>query len=188
MTDYAFIESRDGKKMNRIIFEEPYWNRFVSDTGNWQEFQRKPYQVKIEKAFPDKIYNVPEKPGVVYNILEDCEESILKADYVVTGLMGEMWLISCKDLCGYEVNEVEIEVTPKLVYTKSGDRTYYGVRIPLDTAFSVETLKYGKLKGNANQDRVPHGEGDYIICTSFDAGDFRIVNGQIFHKMYELRK
>lgn len=188
MMGYASIGFRDGKEMNKIIFEEPYWNRFVADTGNWQAFQRKPYQVQIQKALPDKIYNVSEKPGVVYNILEDCEESIAEADYVVTGLMGEMWPISRKDLCGYEVDETAIDETPKPVYTKSGDRTYYGVKIPLEADFFVETSKYGKLRGNAKPDKIPHGEGDYIICSSFAEGDFRIVNGQIFDKMYLLRK
>lgn len=186
--DYVSIEFRDGKEMNKIFFDEPYWKRFVADIGNWQEFQRKPYQVQIQKALPDRIYNVAGKPGVLYNILEDCEESIAETDYVVTGLMGEMWPICRKELCGYKVDEAVIDETPKPVYTKSGDRIYYGVRIPLGTVFSVETSRYVQLKGNANPDKIPHGEGDYIICTSFDEGDFRVVNGQIFHKMYTLRK
>ena len=176
------------KGNNRVIFENEDQSNLIADLKNWNMYRRKQYQVKIQKALPDKVYNVSGRPGVVYNILEDCEESVAAADYIVAGLLGEMWPISQKDLCGYDADVNEIDEIPKLFHTKPSDKTYYGILIPVTVPFSVETGKYGRLNGNAKPDEIPHGQGDYIICTSFDEGDYRIVNGQIFNKMYELQK
>ena len=171
--------------MDTIIINEGY-KAILENKENWQKWRKRIYPVKIQKAVKDKIYNVPGKAGVTYNFLEDCEQSLENAAYIVTGLAGEIWPITEKDLASYEVNPEDIGIEPKEFYTKPNGKEYFGIKIPADVTFSVETKHFGVLNGNANGHKIPHGTGDYILCTSFDSENFRIVNGHVFDKMYEL--
>lgn len=178
------IKFRDGREMNRIFFEDGTWEKRVGKPENWGKFKRKSYQVKLQKAMSDRVYNVPGTPGVVYNFLEDCRETVADAGYIVTGLLGEMWPIGRESLAGYDAEEKDISEEPKSFWTKSGERVYFAIQIPLEVKFSVET-SYGLLKGNYATDEIPHGKGDYLVCNSFAEGDYRVINGAIFHEMYE---
>lgn len=169
--------------MNKIWIENPYWKKRIADYDDWKVYRRKKYQVHIQKADRNRIYNVPECPGMVYNVMEDSHESLEHADYVVTGLLGEMWPITKKSLQGYEVSEEEITASPRVFYSKLSDIKYYAIQIPKDVLFMVSMEKYGVLKGNAVGRE--HGIGDFLLCTSFQKEDFRIINGQVFDKMYE---
>lgn len=140
--------------MNVICINDKEWQEKVADSHNWAVYRRKRYQVKIQKAIPDKEYNVPGKKGVVYNCLEDSEEPVEKADYVMTGLVGEMWPIAEKYLSGYEAQPSDIEEEPKEFYTRISDRRYFAIHIPAHIPFSVNDEMYGVLKGNSNTDRV----------------------------------
>lgn len=170
--------------MNKVIFEDEKWKAYVTDICNWKEIRKKRYQVKLQKALPDKEYNVPGRPGIVYNILENCEEIIAEGHYIVTGLLGKMWIISEEYLDGYEVEKEEIGEEPKVFYAKTSDKIYYGLHIPINVSFAVEIPEYGTLKGNSDLDSIPHGAGDYLVCNSFNKGDYRIVSGAVFHRMY----
>ena len=66
--------------------------------------------------------------------------------------------------------------------TKENDIVYYAFQIPTDKKFSVILSSGIELQGNV--DGVEHGTGDYLVCTDFEAKDYRIVNGSIFDKMY----
>lgn len=172
--------------MDSIIISEQHWIDVVENKSNWQKWRKRIYSVKIQKAVKDKIYNVPGKKGVIYNFLEDCEQSLENAAYIVTGLAGEIWPITEKDLSSYDVNPEEIGIEPKEFYTRPNGKEYFGIQIPAEILFSVETKHFGVLHGNARVNEISHGEGDYILCTSFESENFRIVNGHIFDKMYEL--
>lgn len=182
MMDYVFIRFQGGK-MNKIWIEDPQWEEKAADSHHWRVYQRKRYPVKIQTADRNRIYNVPDSPGIVYNFLEDSYESLEHADYVITGLLGEMWPVTKKNIQGYEASEEEITDIPETFFSKASDARYYALQIPDNISFTVQTEKYGDLKGNVAGRE--HGNGDFLICTSFQKQDFRIVNGQIFDEMYE---
>lgn len=172
--------------MDSISINDEYWKNVIENKANWQKWRKRIYPVKIQKAIKDKIYNVPGKAGVTYNFLEACEQSLENAAYIVTGLAGEIWPITEKDLDSYDAKPEDIGIEPKEFYTRPNGKIYFGIQIPVQTLFSLETKYFGVLHGNANAYEISHGKGDYILCTSFDSGNFRIVNGHIFDKMYEL--
>ena len=65
---------------------------------------------------------------------------------------------------------------------------YGGAQLP--EAFSkpyIDDLPQLSIYMEKGTDGV-FGKGDYILCTSFDSRNFRIVNGHIFDKMYETIK
>ncbi|MDO4188233.1 MAG: hypothetical protein Q4D29_04515 [Lachnospiraceae bacterium] len=159
----------------------------INDLSLWKNYTRKSYEVLIQMADVNQVYNVPDKPGYVYNFLEKYETYVKGYDYVVTGLLGEMWPIRTGALDGYDVDNISsISCTPKKIKTKVIGNTYYGICIPVGYEFSVSLSKETIMHGNAPG--VEHLSGDYIICSSFENGDYRIINGSIFDKMYEVKK
>lgn len=68
----------------------------LADASAWRFFRNRSYRAQIEKANCEKIYNVPGKKGVVYNIFEDAYETVVSDGYVVTGVCGEQWPIGKK--------------------------------------------------------------------------------------------
>lgn len=168
--------------MSKIIIETQGIEGFTFKSETWKVYYRNIYDVKIEKAFSDKIYNVLGRAGIVYNFLEDSYESVKGADYVVTGILGEMWPITKESLCGYDIRADEITDKPITVKTKKRDTQYFAIRVPKECKFIVVLEQMGELKGNQNM--IEHGDGDYILCTSLEKEDYRIINGQVFHKMY----
>ncbi len=151
----------------------------------WKQYHRKQYYVQIQKAKSDRIYNVKDKVGVVYNFLEDVEALIDGYDYIVTGVAGEMWPIHKAALCGYEIDNIDsIGIEPKQYKSKARDITYMAVCIPVKHKFQIQ-LESGTIL-NGNTEGVEHATGDYILYTSLDKKDFRIINGNIFDQMYEL--
>lgn len=170
--------------MNHIWIEEE-WQEKIAQQENWFACQRKKYAVSIQKAVRDKEYNVPGRPGYLYNCLEDSVESLESADYIVTGLLGEMWPITEKNLASYDVEGITLSEEPKQVFTKAATMIHYALQIPVEVPFAVEVSWCGKLNGNARAEEIPHGTGDYLVCTTPEEGDYRIVNGAVFKKMYE---
>jgi hypothetical protein len=168
--------------MSKIIIETQLIEEITFNSESWKVYYRNSYDVKIEKAFSDKIYNVPGRAGVIYNFLEDSYEPVKGADYVVTGILGEMWPITKESLCGYDIKANEITDNPITVKTMKRETPYFAIRIPKECKFSVVLEQMGELKGN--RDMIEHGKGDYILCTSFEKEDYRIINGQVFDKMY----
>ena len=62
--------------------------QWITNSKDWKLYTNRSYRAKIQKADPTRIYNIPGKPGVVYNYLEDSYELVGFA-YVVTGIAGE---------------------------------------------------------------------------------------------------
>lgn len=167
---------------------------YILESDNWHLFTNRSYRAKIQKGHANAVYNVPRKPGIVYNILEDSFEPVNDACYVITGAAGEMWPISEKALSKYDIAPEQITDEPQEVCTIPTDTVFAGIRIPADTAFTLE-VDYGEkciLKGNRNE--IEHDVGDWILVPTKkvnekympdfeDAG--RIVNGKIFDVLYQ---
>ena len=118
------------------ISENIKW--IMDSTKKWQLYTNKSYKAKIQLASSSQIYNVPDKAGVVYNCLEDSYEKVGDKGYVVTGLAGEMWPIGESAVKKYNVNPSSVTLEPKEVDTVETDTVYAGIRIPLDTKFTLE--------------------------------------------------
>lgn len=167
---------------NKIVFPHET-NINVDDISMWKKYKRCSYTVMIQKASSDIEYNVKGKKGVVYNKLEMAEESVEGFDYVVTGIVGEMWPITRDALIGYEIDdESEIEDYPKPFMTKRADSEYYAIMIPGEIKFQVHLANGIVLNGN--KEGAQHGNGDYVLCNSLELKNYRIVNGDIFDRMY----
>ena len=168
-------------KVNIAMLPNEY-DDILTNKDMWRMYTRKSYEVKIQTAKVDKEYNVHGKPGIVFNKFEKVEADVTGYDYVVTGVSGEMWPIHESSLKGYNASPSEIKATPSVFTTKENDIVYYAFQIPTDKKFSVILSSGIELQGNV--DGVEHGTGDYLVCTDFEAKDYRIVNGSIFDKMY----
>ena len=165
----------------------------LKDGTKWNLFTNKSYQAQIQKASSDKVYNVPDKKGVVYNFLENTYEKVGDEGYIITGLLGEMWVIPPKSLKKYKIIEKDITNNPQPVMTVETDDVFAGIQI-LNDEFTLE-VDYGeKAILNGNRKGVAHGTGDYIIvATKLENGQYipdfedsgRIVNGAIFDKLYK---
>lgn len=146
--------------------------------------RRKKYEVQIQRVVKGTEYNVPGQTDVVYNFLEQCYESTLDADYIVTGTMGEMWPICSDALAGYEIDdEKRIEIYPKKYESKSRDEVYYYIQIDVNQQFELTLSSGAVLHGNA--EGVEHDAGDYVVFTSMEKKDYRIINGVVFSRTYE---
>ncbi|MBQ8079866.1 MAG: hypothetical protein IJ236_07930 [Oscillospiraceae bacterium] len=169
--------------------------RWITGTNEgWALYTNRSYRARIQKADPDRIYNVPDTPGVVYNILDDSYEKVGSTGYVVTGAAGEMWPIGEGALRKYKVSPEEITSDPMPVDTVELDTVFAGIRIPVETTFTLE-VDYGEkalLKGNRPD--IAHGDGDYVLvaaklCDGRYVPDFtdsgRVVNGAIFDILYK---
>lgn len=169
--------------------------RWITSAGSqWKLYTNKSYRAKIQTADRSRIYNVPGYPGVVYNFLEDSYEKVGETGYVVTGAAGEMWPVGEGALRKYNVDKEAVTAEAMEVETIEIDTVYAGIRIPVQTEFTLET-DYGEkaiLKGNRKG--IGHGDGDYVLvaCKLIDGRyepDFddsgRVVNGEIFEKLYK---
>ncbi|MBR4320564.1 MAG: hypothetical protein IKP69_11070 [Oscillospiraceae bacterium] len=167
----------------------------TDNSAQWKFYTNKSYRAKIQRADSQQVYNVADKPGVVYNCLEDAYEKVGNTGYVITGIAGEMWPIGENAVKKYNVNPDNITAEAMEVDTVELDTVYAAIRIPADTRFTLE-VNYGEkavLQGNRSD--IEHGEGDYVLVTAkltdgvylpdFDDSG-RIINGVIFDKLYKL--
>lgn len=171
--------------------------RYILNDANWFACKNQAYCVKIQKGDPARVYNVPEKAGVVFNILERTEEPVKEGNYVVTGVAGESWPISVKALRKYDIAPEDITFEPQSCMTKPVDTVYCAIQIPAATAFWL-CVDYGEivtLNGNSEPESVPHGTGDYVLVEAkqdaegkwfpdFESNSQRIINGAIFETLY----
>ena len=174
------------------ISENIRW--ITSDSTLWKFYTNKSYRAKIQTADSQRMYNVADKPGVVYNCLEDAYEKVGDSGYVVTGIVGEMWPIGEKAVKKYNVDSRNITAEPMEVDTVELDTVYAAIMILSDTMFTLE-VDYGEkavLRGN--RPGIEHGEGDYVLVVAKKVNgaytpDFddsgRIINGAIFEKLYK---
>lgn len=166
----------------------------TSDSKRWKFYTNRSYRAKIQIADSQQVYNVPGKPGVVYNYLEDAYEKVGDTGYVITGIAGEMWPIAEKAVKKYNVDPEVITSEPMEIDTFELDTVYAAIMIPIETQFTLE-VDYGEkavLRGNRSG--IEHGDGDYVLVVAkLVNGDYlpdpndsgRIVNGAIFNKLYK---
>jgi hypothetical protein len=133
----------------------------------------------------------------VYNFLEDAHYVTSSEKCIVlTGTAGEQWVITAEKLQktymlnGEPIvgNVAEIFATEQVVETKAGAEVYFAEFLPVEQKMSVKT-SWGEVL-QANRDGVPHGDGDYIVCSSKEDGapnhdDRWVVNGLVFANTYE---
>ena len=164
-------------------------------SGEWQLYVNKSYTAQIQKGRSDRVYNVPGKKGVVYNILEDSFEPVNDDCYIVTGAAGEKWPISAQALRKYDIRPEDITDEPQEVKTiPNKDAVLAGILIPADIQFTLQ-VDYGEcaeLKGN--RPGIGHADGDRVLVAAKKTEngyvpDFddcgRIVNGEIFGILYQ---
>ena len=163
------------------------------DAAAWTIVRGRIYTVQLQTADPARVYNVPGRPGVVYNQFEDSYAEVNPEGYVVTGVAGEMWPIGAGALRKYDIAPEQITAEPQPVSTKPIDAVYAAIRIPLETAFTVEADYGVKVILNGNKPGIPHGAGDWVLVNAAEtadgyAPDFsdagRIINGTVFDTLY----
>ena len=166
----------------------------TNNPTQWKLYTNRSYRAKIQIADSQRVYNVADKPGVVYNCLEDAYENVSDTGYVVTGIAGEMWPIGEKAVKKYNVNPANITAEPMEIDTVELDTVYAAIRIPTETQFTLE-VDYGEkavLRGNRSG--MEHGNGDYVlVMTKLVDGEYypdiddsgRIINGTIFNRLYK---
>lgn len=165
----------------------------TADLSRWKLYRNRSCRVLLQIADPQQIYNVPGRAGVVYNEPEDAYETVREGCFVVTGVMGEMWVIPPAALPKYNIDPAALTRTPQPADTIETDAVYAGIRIPAETEFTLVT-DYGELVTlRGNRRGFPHGEGDFVLCFARqengiwvpDPDDLgRIVNGTAFPQLY----
>lgn len=144
--------------------------------------RKKEYEVTLQKADTYKVYNLANKPGYVYNFLEDAEISVEGMAYVVTGLLGEMWPIPESRVNTYEIIST-ISEDAFLAKTKPAGTIYEYKRVPAGEQTVISIENGSKL--HVNSPKCEHGEGDVLIRVLGEE-NFWVVNGLVFEKTYEI--
>lgn len=157
----------------------------ITNQNIWKCAHKRVHEVTIQAANEKRNYNVEGKKGVVYNKLLQEELEVSGYQYVITGVAGEMYPIYKSELINFEVDDTQkIGVKPQRIFTKANHIDYYAIQIPVEYKFEIKLASGKILEGNT--DGIEHGQGDYIICTSFERRDYRIVKGNLFDKLYEM--
>ena len=162
--------------------------------ARWFLFRNRSYKAQIQLADPNRIYNAPDRPGVVYNFLEDAYETVTPGGYVITGLAGEMWPIGAKSVSKYRISPEEITAEPQFVLTRELPDLYAGIMVPRKTEFRL-IVSYGNKSSvlHGNRPDIAHGYGDWVLVpAAVQSGrlmpDFsdsgRVINGSLFDKLY----
>ena len=160
----------------------------------WKLYKNRSYRAQIQRADPQRVYNVPGRPGVIYNFLDNAYEKVSETGYVVTGICGEMWPIHRETVKKYRVAPEDITEEPISVETVGLDTVYAAIMIPREIPFTIE-VDYGeKAVLHGNSPGIAHGNGDYVLVAAKlvngvyqpdfnDAG--RMVNGSVFDQLYK---
>jgi hypothetical protein len=162
----------------------------VENSRGLLKVTKKSYEVDIRKSsVAVKVYNNLE--NVTYDVKP--EENRV----IITGTAGEEWLAKVdkvlstyRKLDGSSLTEADIPVDKKLRVKTLPGSEYFAVFVPKERQFKVQT-SWGDIL-TINRDGIPHGDGDYLICSVKDGNpnfsDVWVINGVIFSKTYELMK
>lgn len=146
--------------------------------------KKKKYQVEIQKADSNKVYNVPDSPGEIYNLFEEVTYHVEEGEFVITGTAGEMWVISKNHLeRTYDIHINDIGDIPIKVWTKSSDVEYEFMRVE-PRYQGIVNISIDRVLV-VNSDKVDHGKGDVLI-RSINSNDFWSVNGIIFENTFDI--
>ena len=160
----------------------------------WRLYRNRCYSVLLQRADPERVYNVQGRPGIVYNYLEDAFEPVGEGQYIATGLLGEMWTLPAAALGKYRIDPMLLTDTPQKTETVETDTVYTGLRIPAQIPFTLVVHYGAEALLHGNRSGVPHGDGDMILLPAVrdaegewipdPADSGRIVNGSIFDRLY----
>ncbi len=135
----------------------------------------------------------------IYNELEDVYYTAEPngQDVVLKGTSGEEWVTSLEKVMetytkadGSALTAEDFVADTYIdLQTKAEPGTNYACFVPADVQVIVETA-WGDVL-TANRPEVPHGEGDYLVCTVGEDGqpnlaDVWVVNGAVFPNTYDM--
>lgn len=139
------------------------------------------------------------KDTAVHNKLEDADYTAKPAtDVVLTGTVGEQWVTPLEkvlktytkqDGSALTAEDFTADKAVKL-YAKAGTGNF-ACFVPAEIKVEVQTAWGDVLQ--ANRDGVPHGKGDYLVCSAGEDGkadlsDVWVVNGEVFSTTYQMPK
>ena len=138
-------------------------------------------------------------PTEVYNNLEDVHYTAEAngEDVILKGTSGEEWVSKLEKVMetytkadGSALTAEDFVADTYIdLQTKAEPDTNYAMFIPADIQVIVETA-WGDVL-TANRPEVPHGDGDYLVCSVTEAGepdltDVWVVNGATFPDTYDM--
>ena len=179
-------------------------NSLLSNPNNYKRTRKKKYTI---------VASMPPKGTKVTNFLEKVDYTTDEAKkFVLTGTVGEQWVIDVNKLCktytfedgtpitkealskkvvtayNHELTEKYSVITPFRVTSLPGVNNW-AVFVPLGNTFPIQTSWGDTLICNAPG--VRHGVGDYIVCSDLNGrpnlNDMWVVNGEIFPSTYDMR-
>ena len=138
-------------------------------------------------------------PTEVYNDLEDVHYTAEAngEDVILKGTSGEEWVSKLEKVMetytkadGSALTAEDFVADTYIdLQTKAEPDTNYAMFIPADIQVIVETA-WGDVL-TANRPEVPHGDGDYLVCSVTEDGepdltDVWVVNGATFPDTYDM--
>ena len=164
------------------------------DMTQWKKTCKKKYQIWV---------CMPKLGTKVYNKLEDSHyETNEKRPFVLSGTFGEQWIVDFDKLVKTYKFPDGTPITLDALKKKGHPYTIEWFKIETvddptpQWAFHVEAnLKLGVETSwgdrlIANRAGVPHGFGDYIVCTDVcgypNMNDVWVVNGEVFPRTYNM--
>ena len=172
----------------------PNIRRLLDDNAGWSLYRNRSVTVRLQKADPQTVYNVPGRPGVVYNFPEDAYADVDENGAVVIGLLGEMWPVPASVLPKYGVTPDRLGDRPIRSTTRETDEVFCALQVPDETVFTLTVSGSIQTVLTGNRPGIGHGGGDYLLVLAKSENgryvpDFsrsgRIVNGTIFDRLYK---
>lgn len=173
-----------------------------TDPNNYRRTHKKKYTI---------VASMPPEGTEVTNFLENAHYTTSnEKQFVLTGTVGEQWVIDVNKLCKTYTFEDGTPITKdalaKKVMAGYKDCAKYpcikpfavtsipgvdnwAIHIPLGYTFPIQTSWGDTLICNAPG--IRHGKGDYIVCSDNNGApnlsDMWIVNGAVFPNTYDMR-
>ena len=139
------------------------------------------------------------KETAVHNKLEDADYTAKpETDVVLTGTSGEQWVAPMEKVLKTYTKEDGSALTAEDFTADKAVKLYtaksvgnFACFVPVEIKVEVQTAWGDVLQ--ANRDGVPHGKGDYLVCSAGEDGkpdlsDVWVVNGEIFPTTYTMPK
>lgn len=168
----------------------------MADPDNWKKTFAKTHYVYI---------GMPRKSTVVRNVLDEKVYPCYKNNFIVSGPVGELSVMSVADICHNYVKQDGSRITMDYLNKKvennainwfkaksaSGRACRIAFHIPIKyTDVPIKTPSGEILI--ANRSGIKHGAGDFIVTWRGSNGrpdwsEIKIVNGILFSKTYDMR-
>lgn len=138
------------------------------------------------------------KETAVHNDLEDADYTAQPGtDVVLTGTAEEQWVTPLEKVLktytkadGSALTAEDFKADAAVALTAIPGTGNFACFVPKAIQVEVQTAWGDVLQ--ANRDGVPHGDGDYLVCSAGKDGkpdltDVWVVNGEIFAKTYQTK-